>query len=165
MSTHLFPFKRGDYVVIIVGTYLKPYPVRGTVIKDVPHRHSMVPVQFDDPQIGNTLAQKLRGPQIQARVSKKYVTIEDPPRAEAQPADDDAPATRVTQDDVSTVSSDGVLHHLDSLDLEDARISNELRLRIRDLCECFKREGLHRNSPSIPALLAMGLSEVRNWDD
>ena len=167
MSKHLFSFVRGDTVSIVGGTYMKPHPVLATVTKDVLARSTFVPIEFADPQVGNSAIQKLRGPVRTTRVAKSNLEIVDPPQAEAEYANDDiAPAgtANVTEDDVSSVSSEGVLNSLNALDLKDARISNELRVRIRDLCDCLKREGLHRNCPAIPALTTLGLNEVQHWD-
>ena len=143
------------------GTYVKPNEVLGTVKKDVLQRATFVQVEFDEPQVGNTAVQRLRGFVTNARIAKQNLRIYDPPTAE--PVDERA-ANISTAEDMSSVSSDGLLHHLDRFDMEDARISNELRLRIRDLCECFKREGFSRHSPSIQALIQMGLNEVDHWD-
>ena len=165
MSKHLFAFKCGDYVEVTGGTYAKPYEVCGTVKKDVLQRGTFVHVEFDEPQVGNTAVQRLRGYVSNARIAKTNLRIYDPPTAEPVPADEREVGTaNVSAEDMSSVSSDGVLHHLDRLDMEDTRISKELRLRIRDLCKCFKREGFSRHSPSIQALIAMGLNEVDHWD-
>ena len=52
---------------------------------------------------------------------------------------------------------------MENMTLEDMPISTELRVRIRDVCLQFKQEGIHRNSPSVYAMIAMGMDEIQYY--
>ena len=78
--------------------------------------------------------------------------------------------THSTRQEPALVSSnatdnvDALLSSLDRLEIEDVPISNQLRLCIHDVREAFRRKGIRRHSPSIHALICMGMNEVEYYE-
>ena len=119
------------------------------------------------PQVGNVTLQKVLGHVEHTRIAKHKLWRIEAPSVKAKAFDKDdnsllSPCTVTTS--VQSVSSmDRILRNLENMDLEDAPISNALCLRICDLFETFKREGIKRNSPCVHALITIGMNEVENY--
>ena len=178
-----FTFKRGDQVKVISGTYEKGYNIFATVTADCLQRRSFCHVQFDIPQTGSMAVQKLRGPVEETKLKKSSLQLVEPPEVEVTEVHLPVPpvqhrfgsSRRVSGTPVATIaqassvessssdSSVDIVRQMENMTLEDMPISTELRVRIRDVCLQFKQEGICCNSPSVYAMIAMGMDEMQYY--
>ena len=163
-------------MVVTGGTWFKKNTtVTATVMHDVLQRNTMVTIQFDVEQIGNTVAQRMRGKQLIGKTKKtniqllvkdaEEVNVTHTPRRRLSLGSRRQLSLGSTEPPTVSpllMSRANILNTIDQMDLEDAPISTELKVRIRDLCHTFKQEGIRRYSPTIHALICMGMNEVEH---
>ena len=163
-----FYFTKGAQVVVTGGTWFKKNTtVMATVMHDILQRNTMVTIQFDVEKIGNTVAQRMRGKQLIGKTKKtniqllvedaEEVNVTHTPRRRLSLGSTEPPTVSPV-----LMSRADILNTIDQMDLEDAPISTELKVRICDLCHTFKQEGIRRYSPTVHALICMGMNEVEH---
>ena len=142
-------FEEGYRVMVIGGTYEKAYDFYATVTAECSMQSSYVSIKFDRPQIGYSTMQRMRGAVFRTKLAKHNVKKVEVAHAKVVSA-------------CPYIYS--VIIRMDSMTLEDVDISNELRLRIRDVCKTMKRSGMKKGSPSVHTLIAIGMNELDNCD-
>ena len=153
-----------------------------TVTADCLQRSSFCHVQFDIPQTGSMAVQKIRGPVEETKLKKSSLQLVEPSEVEVTEVHPPvcpvqhrfgssrrvsgtpvAIAQASSGESSSSDSSVDIIQRMENMTLEELPISTELRVRICDVCLKFKQEGIRCSSPSVYAMIAMGMDEMQYY--